>query len=370
MKTPSDEIFLLDGEKLNPLPVRSMKAGLFGKNLEDALQTMLQRYPQVIPGKQIDMVSDDPPRFALLRREVPIGGWSLDHLYTDQYGVLTLVETKLFQNPESRREVIGQILEYAANASLSWAQGRARQYGTEFWSQQGREMDDVLQEQLGQEIDTEDLWNNVEANLETGRIRLIIATDELRPELRRMIEYLNNEMKNAEVLGLELKCYGDDKKTLVLVPHLVGQTQDSIDRRGPSSTIIWTADKLRNAYRDFPDQELGQKFLTVLDWALSNKIFQDARAQKPTLSVRGKNKLRIASFFASGSMYLAINAKHYADGAKQRDELLNEIKNLQLIDQDIDPQEIISGRNLNALLSDLDPGRLDKLLTVLKTHCV
>ena len=25
-------------------------------------------------------------------------------------------------------------------------------------------MDDVLQEQLGQEIDTEDLWNNVEAN--------------------------------------------------------------------------------------------------------------------------------------------------------------------------------------------------------------
>ncbi len=369
MKTPSDEIFLLDGEQLNPLPARSMKAGLFGKNLEDALQTMLQRYPQVIPGKQIDMVSEDPPRFALLRREVPIAAWSLDHLYIDRYGVLTLVETKLFQNPESRREVIGQILEYTANALHSWAQGRARQHGTEFWSQQGREMDDVLQEQLGQEIDTEDLWNNVEANLKTGRIRLIIATDELRPELRRVIEYLNKEMQNAEVFGLELKCYGDDKKTLVLVPHLVGKSQD---RPEPPDGVskIWTANKLREAYSNLPNHELGQTLLKVLDWALSNKIFQDARAQNPTFAVRGKNRLRIFSFFANGRISLFVSPRHYADGEKQRDQLLDEVKNLQLIDQDLNPQEIISGRDLNVLLSELDQDRLDKLLTVLKKYCV
>jgi hypothetical protein len=83
-----------------------MREGLIGKTLEGALQTFLEKYPQIIPGKQIDPSTEDPPRFILLRREMPIGGWSLDHLYVDQRGILTLVETKLFQNPESRREVI------------------------------------------------------------------------------------------------------------------------------------------------------------------------------------------------------------------------------------------------------------------------
>jgi len=372
MKTQSDEIFLLDDKQLNPLPARSMRTGLFGKTLEDALQTILQKYPQVIPGKQIDTVNEDPPRFALLRREMPIGGWSLDHLYTDQNGVLTLVETKLFQNPESRREVIGQIIEYASNAIDSWASGRARQYATEFWSQQGKELDEVLQEQLGPEIITDDLWNNVETNLKNGRIRLIIATDEMRPEIRRMIEYLNREMQNAEVLGLELKCYGEDEKATVLVPHLVGQTQDNIDRRRTTSGDItsWNPNKLREAYQDFSDQALGQKLLKVLDWALSNKIFQEARAKNPIFAIRGKNKLRIVSFSTSGNMYFCINEKHYLDGKKQRDQLLNEIKSMRLLDQDLDPQEILSGRNLNLSLSELKQDEFDKLLNILKNYCV
>ena len=62
MPTESDEIFFLEGEQLRPLPVRSMRAGLFGRSLEDALQMLLQRYPQVIPGKQIDPASEEPPR--------------------------------------------------------------------------------------------------------------------------------------------------------------------------------------------------------------------------------------------------------------------------------------------------------------------
>ncbi len=74
---------------------------------------LIERYPEVLPGKQIDPGSDDPPRFALLRREVPVAGGSLDHLLVDQHGVLTLVETKLAENPEARREVVGQMLDYA-----------------------------------------------------------------------------------------------------------------------------------------------------------------------------------------------------------------------------------------------------------------
>ena len=242
-------IFHLKGEKLTPMPLRSMREGLLGESLEDALQTFLENYPQIIPGKQIDPGSDDPPRFVLLRREMPVGGWSLDHLFADQRGILTLVETKLFQNPESRREVIGQIIESAANATEFWSGGSARQKATEFWSnqKQPRELDKVFQEEFGGDLDTEDFWEKVEENLKHGKMRLIIATDELRPELRRMIEYLNNEMENTEVLGLELKFYGEETESMVLVPLLVGQSQSAIDNKRPGESIKWTADKLKNS---------------------------------------------------------------------------------------------------------------------------
>lgn len=228
----SDEIFVIDAGALKSLPNRSMREGLFGKSLEDALQTLLQNYPKIIPGKQIDPGSDDPPRFVLLRREMPIMGWSLDHLYVDQRGVLTLVETKLIQNPEARREVVGQIIEYASNAREIWASGRARQLATEFWNKQGRNADDILAEEFGSEVDLESFWELVESNLKQSNIRLIIASDELRPEVRRMIEYLNTEMQNTEVLGLELRCYGDPSGQLVLVPHLVGQTESVRQQKG------------------------------------------------------------------------------------------------------------------------------------------
>jgi hypothetical protein len=102
-----DEILTLNGAEVSRLPARPFRAGLFGETLEAALQTLIERHPEVLSGGQMEPGADDPPRFALLRREMPVGGWSLDHLLVDQHGVLTLVETKLAENPEARREVVG-----------------------------------------------------------------------------------------------------------------------------------------------------------------------------------------------------------------------------------------------------------------------
>lgn len=263
----SEEIFLIDSGSLKPLPSRSMRQGLFGKSLEDALQTLLQNYPKLIPGKQIDPESNDPPHFVLLRREVPISGWSLDHLYVDQNGILTLVETKLIQNPESRREVIGQIIEYAANARELWALSRARHLATEYWSKQSKDIDTQLLDEFGADLDIEAFWETVENNLKQGRIRLIIAGDELRPEVRRMIEYLNNEMQNAEVLGLELRCYGDDNGQLVLVPRLIGLSEASRQQKNSGVTT-------RTSKEDFMDNFSGDV------WTFFDETIKRAEQEK------------------------------------------------------------------------------------------
>ena len=48
------------------------------------------------------------------------GRWSLDHLFLDQDAIPTLVEVKRSSDTRIRREVIGQMLDYAANAVAHW----------------------------------------------------------------------------------------------------------------------------------------------------------------------------------------------------------------------------------------------------------
>ena len=93
---------------------------------EDLLQELLAKYPSLLAGDQTD--GSAPKRWLLISREVGLpseeGGsdrWSVDHLFVDQDGVPTLVEVKRSSDTRIRREVVGQMLEYAANAVTYWS---------------------------------------------------------------------------------------------------------------------------------------------------------------------------------------------------------------------------------------------------------
>jgi len=356
MPDENDEIFLLKDNAITPLPSKSMRTGLLGKSLEEALQQFIEKFPKIMPGRQIEPESDDPPRFVLLRREMPVGGWSLDHLFVDQTGILTLVETKLFQNPESRREVIGQIIEYAANAYTYWGNGLARQKSAEYWSRQQKGLDDILRENFGEDIDIDAFWNNIEENLKDRRVRLIIATDELRPEVSRMIEYLNDEMKNTAVLGLEIKFYGAEDNALVMVPRIYGisKRKEESGSAGKGASALWTAEKLKASLAELPDDILRHRLKRVLDWVIEKNYFQPAYAMCPVFGIRGKHNLRIISLNYAGVIYLFTSSRNYLNGESERDAFVNELKAAGIVDRELDPTNIISGRNLNVRLQDME----------------
>ena len=350
--TISDEIFFLNGENLSRVPARDMREGFLGKTLEDALQTFLEKYPEIIPGSQIDFSGDEPPRFALLRREMPVAGWSLDHLYVDQFGILTLVETKLLQNPESRRNVIGQIIEYAANAQDTWGAGLARQFAAEFWIKKGKALEEVLQERFP-DLAQEDLWRNIENNLRQGRIRLLIAADIIHPEVRRMIEYLNNEMQNVEVLGLELRMYGEKENQLIFVPRIIGQTQAIIDRKSSSSnSVMWSPELLREKYENLPDKQ-KESLTRILNWAIENNRFIESQAKNPVFGVLEKGGNRILSFYVHKEIYLWLEEKRYKGGKEMMNNLLDELKLLGLFDPNLSPSTVTSGRHADKNIWEL-----------------
>jgi hypothetical protein len=89
------------------------------------LQELLVKYPNLLAG---DESSDErPQRWVLVQREAGVGTeldgggrWWIDHLFLDQDGVPTLVEVKRSTDSRIRREVVGQMLDYAANALAYW----------------------------------------------------------------------------------------------------------------------------------------------------------------------------------------------------------------------------------------------------------
>ena len=89
--------------------------------MEDELQALIAEHPELLDGEQ--MRPGDPRRWILITREQGIAEtadspfrWALDHLIIDQDATPTLVEVKRGSNPEIRRTIVGQMLDYAAHA--------------------------------------------------------------------------------------------------------------------------------------------------------------------------------------------------------------------------------------------------------------
>ena len=89
---------------------------------EDELQALIAEHPELLDGERIR--PGDARRWILVTREkgiAPSAGeaarWAVDHLIIDQDAVPTLAKVKRGSNPEIRRTIVGQLLEYAAHAS-------------------------------------------------------------------------------------------------------------------------------------------------------------------------------------------------------------------------------------------------------------
>jgi hypothetical protein len=98
---------------------------------EAQLQELLAGNLDLLPGAQIDR--DNPRRWLLVKREAGIpdhagggGWWSIDHLVVDQDAIPTFVEVKRASDTRTRREVVAQMLDYAANGSVFWTPEQLR----------------------------------------------------------------------------------------------------------------------------------------------------------------------------------------------------------------------------------------------------
>lgn len=228
--------FVNENEQIIPLKEAKYES-------EDLFQRLIEQYPDILAGDQI--TPDQPRKWIFISREMGVpehesGGaqWFLDHLFIDQDAIPTLVEVKRSTDTRIRREVVAQMLDYAANASTYWPVNELR----EVYETRCREQNTDPLEELGlSPADADTFWASVHSNLRLGKLRLLFVADEIPDSLRRIIEFLNGQMVDTEVLGLEIRQFISEQNHRTLVPRLIGRTPAAVQAKSQVS-FAWTED--------------------------------------------------------------------------------------------------------------------------------
>ncbi len=173
-------------------------------------------------------------RAVVVTREVPTPeGGRIDVVAVDQDGVVSLCECKLDRNAGSRREVLGQVLEYAGSLKGMTFGDFRRLLSARLET----DLVDAMRERATDDFDAVAWEESVARSLDIGRFRLVIAVDQLTDVLKQTVLYLN-ERATFSLLVAEMRRVRHNGVEM-LAPSVFGEeaAQRKLPKRSSSPTV-------------------------------------------------------------------------------------------------------------------------------------
>ena len=188
----------------------------FSYSAETELQKLLSESPDLIPSKDLREGAGD---LIAVVREFPLPIGLVDLLAFSAYGDIAVIECKLADNPEIKRKVIGQVLEYGA---ALW--GMKYEYlDIKIKERTGYNLADFVRNSLNDpDWDEESFRVHIEQNLKEGDFILVIVVDEINDNMTRIVRFLNAcGNPNFSFAALEMRRFHSEE-TEILVPRVDG----------------------------------------------------------------------------------------------------------------------------------------------------
>jgi len=195
---------------------------------EILIQKLVHADPSILPIEEIE------PVFAGVRAicmELGLSRYGadkwIDNLLITPEGRICICECKLWNNRESVREVIGQMLDYAAELSdLPYTDLRDRVRKALRTDIEDPIVDAVLGEQADEDQKL-DFINSVSRSLRLGNFLLLLVSDRIRPEMERITDLLERHSMLGFSLGLvEMAIYGaGEGGPFYLQPRVLTKTE-------------------------------------------------------------------------------------------------------------------------------------------------
>jgi hypothetical protein len=192
---------------------------------EHWIQELIHSQPSLLP---IDDIDSNFAPLIPLGREIPTSVGSIDNLFVSPEGYLTIVETKLWRNPEARREVVGQILDYAKELN-KWSFTDLNNAVKACSENKEGIVESIKRYEPIDESEIQYLIDNISKNLNRGRFLLLIVGDGIRESVEDMVEYLSQTPQLFFTLALiELQVFKFPKEidSFLVIPQVVTRTQE------------------------------------------------------------------------------------------------------------------------------------------------
>ena len=140
---------------------------------EHPLRDLIFAHPGLLPLHELDAGIG---RVVAVAKELALpGAGFIDVLLVSEHGRLIVVECKLWRNPQARREVVGQVLDYAGE--LAWLGYEGLQRAISSSLRQPGNVLHALIAQAGGTISESALVDRVDRDLAAGRFLLLIVGD-------------------------------------------------------------------------------------------------------------------------------------------------------------------------------------------------
>lgn len=192
-----------------------------GRQDEGWLQALIQQCPALLP------IADIEPGLlpvipVCMELAVPSG--YIDNLMVTPDGGIVVIETKLWRNPQARREVVGQVLDYAKDLAglgyeeLERAAGAARK-------EPGFRLYELVRQE-GHDNDEARFIDRVSRNLALGRFLLIIAGDGIQEGAEQLAGFVQRHVGlhfTLAVVEMSIWRMPEDQRILVL-PRIIART--------------------------------------------------------------------------------------------------------------------------------------------------
>lgn len=159
-------------------------------------------------------------------QELPTPSGFCDLIYLNENGFITIGECKLWRNPEARRKVVGQILDYAKDIArwnyqeFEAACIKARKDGE-------TSLYEIMQAYFP-DIEEHEFIDKVQNNLRRGRFLLLVIGDGIRENMEDLVDYLqgNNGLNFALAL-IEVPAYKNPlNDELIITPRVLAKTKE------------------------------------------------------------------------------------------------------------------------------------------------
>lgn len=266
---------------LDRIPLGGGANGAFS---ERTLQEALFRFPESLPVREID--PNIGPLIPVCM-EIETGSGPADVLCVTPTGQVVLIETKLWRNPEARREVVGQVLDYAKQLT-SWTYEILDQKAAIATGSGNNYLLSCLKKRYP-DADEATFVDGVGRSLSSGDFLLLIVGDGIRYGAEALVSFLERYGHLRFGLGLiEVAAFRLPDGTTLLQPRVLAKTEILVRTvlMGPNGPVtLQQAALVDDAAAPIASQrawfvEFWTDFLSKL--SLENEAWKDAEPSKST----------------------------------------------------------------------------------------